>query len=296
MIVRSEFRDLDTPTGPMRTHVYMPVRPAGARRFPGLLLYPEIYQQTAPIARLSTQLASHGYVVMAPEIYHEHEPPGTVLGYDPGGTDKGNAYKRRTKLSTFDNDAAVVIRALGEHPGCNGRVGAVGFCIGGHLAFRAALNPAILAAACFYPTDLHTGTLGEGDRADSLARAGEIGGELAMIWGRQDPHIPADGRAAIYRALDRRRTGLHLAWSSTPSTPSCATKAHATTPKPPASPWAWRSPSSSAHSSQRAPYTTGSISHAACLPPACSVTWLSKIEGGRESGSAWVMPPVPRVP
>src|SRR5580765_4031706 len=98
MIVRSEFRDLDTPTGPMRTHVYMPVRPAGARRFPGLLLYPEIYQQTAPIARLSTQLASHGYVVMAPEIYHEHEPPGTVLGYDPGGTDKGNAYKRRTKL------------------------------------------------------------------------------------------------------------------------------------------------------------------------------------------------------
>ena len=22
-----------------------------------------------------------------------------------------------------------------------------------------------------------------------------------MIWGRQDPHIPADGRAAIYRAL-----------------------------------------------------------------------------------------------
>ena len=201
MIVRSEFRDLDTPTGPMRTHVYTPVRPAGSRRFPGLLLYPEIYQQTGPIARLSTQLASHGYVVMAPEIYHEHEPPGTVLGYDPGGTDKGNAYKRRTKLSTFDNDAAVVIRALGEHPGCNGRVGAVGFCIGGHLAFRAALHPAILAAACFYPTDLHTGTLGEGDRADSLARAREIGGELAMIWGRQDPHIPADGRAAIYRAL-----------------------------------------------------------------------------------------------
>jgi carboxymethylenebutenolidase len=201
MIVRREFRDLDTPTGPMRTHVYTPVRPAGSRRFPGLLLYPEIYQQTGPIARLSTQIASHGYVVMAPEIYHEHEPPGTVLGYDPGGTEKGNAYKHRTKLSTFDNDAAVVIRALGEHPGCNGRIGAVGFCIGGHLAFRAALNPAILAAACFYPTDLHTGTLGEGDNADSLARAPEIGGELAMIWGRQDPHIPADGRAAIYRAL-----------------------------------------------------------------------------------------------
>ena len=108
MIVRSEVRDLDTPTGPMRTHVYTPVPPAGSRRFPGLLLYPEIYQQTGPIARLSTQLASHGYLVMAPEIYHEHEPPGTVLGYDPGGTEKGNAYKHRTKLSTFDHLTAEI--------------------------------------------------------------------------------------------------------------------------------------------------------------------------------------------
>src|SRR4029450_13234297 len=135
----------DTPTGPMRTHVYTPVRPTGPQRFPGLLLYPEIYQQTGPIARLSAQFASHGYVVMAPEIYHEHEPLGTVLGYDPAGTEKGNAYKHRTKLSTFDNAAAVVIRALEDHPACNGRVGTVGFCIGGHLAFRAALHPKILA-------------------------------------------------------------------------------------------------------------------------------------------------------
>jgi dienelactone hydrolase len=116
MIVRSEFRDLDTPTGPMRTHAYTPVRPTGPQRFPGLLLYPEIYQQTGPIARLSAQFASHGFVLMAPEIYHEHEPLGTVLGYDQAGTEKGNVYKQRNKLSTFDNDAAVVIRALEDHP------------------------------------------------------------------------------------------------------------------------------------------------------------------------------------
>lgn len=79
MIVHTEFRDLDTPTGPMRTHVYAPAHPTGSKRYPGLLLYPEIYQQTGPIVRLSMQFAGHGYVVMAPEIYHEHEPPGTVM-------------------------------------------------------------------------------------------------------------------------------------------------------------------------------------------------------------------------
>jgi carboxymethylenebutenolidase len=210
VIVHTEFRDLDTPTGPMRTHVYAPAHPGGSKRHPGLLLYPEIYQQTGPIVRLSMQFASHGYVVMAPEIYHEHEPPGTVLGYDKVGTDKGNDYKARTKLSTFDADAAVVVRALAAHPACNGRLGTVGFCIGGHLAFRAALQPEILAACCIYPTDLQGGILGEGRCGDTLARAREIRAELLMIWGRQDPHIPDEARAGIYQAL--RAAGLLFTW------------------------------------------------------------------------------------
>jgi carboxymethylenebutenolidase len=200
MILRYETRDLDTPTGPMRTHVYMP-EAAGAARYPGLLLYPEIYQQTAPIARLCMQFAGHGYVVMAPEVYHEHEPPGTVLAYDKAGTDKGNAYKAKTTLATLDADASVMIRALRADPACTGRVGAVGVCLGGHLAFRAALQPEVLAACCVYPTDLQGGILAEGKCGETLARAREVRGELAMIWGRQDPHIPDAARADIYRAL-----------------------------------------------------------------------------------------------
>jgi carboxymethylenebutenolidase len=210
MIVRSELRDLDTPTGPMRTYVYAPVHPTGSKKYPGLLLYPEIFQQTPPIARLCVQLAGHGYLVMAPEIYHEHEPLGTVLGYDDAGKEKGNTYKHATKLSTFDDDARVVIRALRDHPACSGRIGTVGFCIGGHLAFRAALQPAVLACASFYPTDLHTRALGAGKNADTLDRAGEMKGELVMIWGRQDPHIPAEGRAKVYQALSA--AGLLFSW------------------------------------------------------------------------------------
>jgi carboxymethylenebutenolidase len=201
VIVRPALADLVTPTGVMRTHVYAPAAPAGDKRYPGLLLYPEIYQQTGPIARLCARFAGHGYVVMAPEIYHEHEPPGTVLAYDAAGTDAGNAYKWSTKLSTWDADVDVVVRALKAHPACNGRVGAVGFCIGGHLAFRAALHREIRATCCFYATDVHSGTLGEGKNADTLARVREIEAEIVMIWGRQDPHIPNEGRAQIYEAL-----------------------------------------------------------------------------------------------
>ncbi len=200
MIVQTDFRDLDTPTGAMRTHIYTPTTKS-SKRYPGLLLYPEIFQQTGPIVRLATQFASHGYVVMAPEIFHEHEPPGTVLAYDDEGKDKGNAYKHGTAMSSFDNDAGIVIDALRSHSLCNDRIGTVGFCIGGHLAFRAALDARILAGCCLYPTDLHTGTIGTGQNADTLARAGEIRGELVMVFGRQDPHVPREGRSRIQEAL-----------------------------------------------------------------------------------------------
>lgn len=202
MLVQDRAVDLQTPTGLMRTYVYEPTDPGRpAQQYPGLALYSEIFQQTEPIRRLAVQFASQGFVVMVPEIYHEHEPPGTVLGYDDIGKDKGNAYKHKTKLFTFDNDAKVVLAALQAHPSCNGRLGVVGFCLGGHLAFRAAFNRDVRATCCFYPTDIHSGTLGEGKQADSLQRAGEIQGELLLIWGRQDPHIPHDGRLRIHKTL-----------------------------------------------------------------------------------------------
>ena len=210
MIVTTEYRDLETPTGVMRTHLYAPPERTSGGGYPGLLLYPEIFQQTGPIARLATQFASHGYVVMAPEIYHEHEPPGTVLPYDNEGRDRGNSYKYSTKLSTFDDDATVVVNALRAHPLCNGRIGSVGFCIGGHLAFRAALREDILAACCMYPTDLDSGAIGSERNADTLRRAGEIRGELAVILGRQDPHVPIEAREKIYRALSE--ASVRFSW------------------------------------------------------------------------------------
>jgi carboxymethylenebutenolidase len=138
---------------------------------------------------------------MVPEVYHSHLAPGTVLGYDDAGKTKGNELKTQTKLSTFDDDARVVLAALRQHAKCNGRLGTVGFCLGGHLAFRCAFNEQVLAAACFFPTDIHSGTLGEGRNDDSIQRVRDVRGELLMVWGRQDPHIPYEGRSKIYRAL-----------------------------------------------------------------------------------------------
>ncbi len=205
MILRSdEFADLSTADGGvMRTHVF---RPVAEGRFPGVVLYSEIYQVTAPIRRLAAFIAGHGYVVAVPEVYHEYEAPGTVLAYDKPGTDRGNDLKFAKQVSGFDADAALVLDFLGSHPACSGRIGVAGVCLGGHLAYRAALDPRVAAAACFYPTDIHSATLGAGRCDDSLARIGEIAGEMLFVWGRQDPHVPYAGRQAIREALEAAAT------------------------------------------------------------------------------------------
>ncbi len=191
--------DLPTPTGPMRTCLF---RPAAPGRYPGLVLFSEIFQITAPIHRMAAFLAGSGYLVAVPEVYHELEAPGTVLAYDTAGADLGNAHKTAKELSSYDADARAALDFLSGHAQCTGRLGVMGICLGGHLAFRAAMNPSVLAAACFYATDIHTRTLGLGKSDDTLDRVGELGGEVLMAWGRQDPHVSREGRERIAQAMN----------------------------------------------------------------------------------------------
>src|SRR3569833_4048667 len=129
--------EIDTPTGAMRPCIF---RPAAAGRYPGVVLFSEIFQVTGPIRRTAAMIAGHGYVVAVPEVYHELEPAGTVLAYDQQGADKGNADKYAKELSSYDMDARAVLQNLKTRPDCTGRLGAVGICLGGHLAFRKAIN------------------------------------------------------------------------------------------------------------------------------------------------------------
>jgi len=193
--------------GTMRIHLF---RPAIEGRFPGVLFFSEIYQVTGPIRRLAALIAGQGFVVGVPEVYHEYEPAGTVLAYDPPGTERGNELKFAKPIAAYDADARAGLAFLTGHPACTGNLATMGVCLGGHLAYRAALNPAVSAAACFYATDIHSGTLGEGKADDSLARMDELKAETMFVWGRQDPHVPFEGREKIRARL--QEVGATYEW------------------------------------------------------------------------------------
>ena len=203
MLIQNHQIDLQTATGLMRCYVYRPKETEEKvdKKYPAILLYSEIFQQTSPIRRSAQIMAGHGFIVIVPEVFHELNPIGTVLGYDDAGRDKGNADKVAKYLEAHDTDTQAMVEYIKSLPYFSGKVGAMGFCLGGGLAYRAAINPAISATSCFYATDIHSGMTPSQTGNDSRTRTKEICGALQMIWGKQDPHIPPEGRAIIYKTL-----------------------------------------------------------------------------------------------
>ncbi|MBV9073667.1 MAG: dienelactone hydrolase family protein [Acidobacteria bacterium] len=203
MIVTAEYHDISVDNSPLRMFLAMP-KDEGKNKYPAVIFYSDIFQLTGPMLRACVRLAGYGYVVAAPEIYHRIEPPGTAIPFDDSGRTRGLEDARKTPVSDFDRDCRAVLDFLLQHPKVSpSKLAAAGFCIGGHLAFRAALQPDVRATVCFYGTGIHDGKLGKDDDAGSLQRANEIKGELLMIFGETDPHIPKEGREAIRAALQQ---------------------------------------------------------------------------------------------
>jgi carboxymethylenebutenolidase len=195
MVITTEYVNIPAGGAPMRMFV---AAPQADGKYPGIVCYSDIFQLSGPMLRSVARLAGYGFVAVAPEIYHRVEPAGAVIPFDDAGRTRGQADAAKTSVAHFDEDRRAALEYLAKHPRvAEGQLGAMGFCIGGHLAFRAALEPDVRATVCFYGTGIHDGKLGQDRDAGSLARAGEIRGKLLMAWGSADPHVPDAGRAQI---------------------------------------------------------------------------------------------------
>ncbi|KAL7285275.1 hypothetical protein ACG7TL_000369 [Trametes sanguinea] len=210
MLITKTHYDIPTkldPNGrPIRIFVIAPNVPGYPNaKFPGVVCFSEIYQVTGPVERFAGQIASHGYVVGESIPTLALESSQHAHDYKLG-TDKGNKYKIEKEVAAYDEDAALAIDLLCSLKNCNGRIAATGMCLGGHLAFRAAFDPRVRASFCWFATDIHSATLGKGKNDNSLVRVrnGDLKGkgELVMVFGKQDTHVPREGRDLIRKTLE----------------------------------------------------------------------------------------------
>lgn len=123
---------------------------AGERERPAILLLSEIFGVNEAMAQAAEALASAGYIVLAPDLYGRIAP-GTALLYSPEERELALALWAGLDPAQSLHDLGQLADFLRQMEGCDGRVAAVGFCLGGQLALLAALEKMVDAAVAFYP-------------------------------------------------------------------------------------------------------------------------------------------------
>jgi carboxymethylenebutenolidase len=158
---------------------------------PGIVVLQEIFGVNSYIRSVADWYASHGFVALCPDLFWRIQR-GVEL------TDRGDDWKRAIdfyqKLDEAKavEDSAAALEFLRKHPACSGRVGAVGFCLGGNLAY--------LLSVRFKP-DCAVGYYGVGIEK-SLAEAKNLGNPLLLHIAQEDKFCPPEAQAQIHQALD----------------------------------------------------------------------------------------------
>ena len=157
---------------------------------PGMVVIQEIFGVNAVMRGITDRFAEVGYMALCPDLFWRQEP-GIQL------TDRTDAeWARAFELfKGFDLDKGVAdldatIEALRRMPGCSGRVGTVGFCLGGRLAYLTATRTKANAAVGYYGVYL-TEHLNEVIRCPLM---------LHIAGG--DEFVPPDAQKQIHAALD----------------------------------------------------------------------------------------------
>src|SRR5262249_42709789 len=158
--------------------------PKDAGKYPGVLVFQEIFGVNHPIRSVADRVAAEGYVALAPELFHR-TAPGIELGYDDAGLQRGIGLMTQVNASEGRADVSATIEALGRRADVGGRgVGAMGFCFGGHVTYLAACELPIAAAASFYGGAIAVGTPGN-DGPPTIDRTSKIRGRILCLFGEK---------------------------------------------------------------------------------------------------------------
>ena len=115
----------------------------------GLVVVQEAFGVNEHIRAVCDDYAGRGFVALAPAIY-DRQQRGASFGYDEPSASQARAMRAKIRYEHVMLDVAAGIGALRRA----GRVGIVGYCVGGSAAWLAAARLDAVAAACYYPSDI----------------------------------------------------------------------------------------------------------------------------------------------
>ncbi len=156
---------------------YLTVPEAG--RGPGLVIEQEIFGVNASLRAVADLYAEEGYVCLVPDLFWRMEP-GLDLGYEGADLTRAFGLYSRFDVDRGMADIGAAIAALRARPECTGKVAAMGFCLGGKLAYLTAARHDVDAAVAFYGVGIE----------EALEEAGGIACPVLMHFAGEDSFVP----------------------------------------------------------------------------------------------------------
>jgi carboxymethylenebutenolidase len=185
---------------PMRAYL---ARPRAPGRYPVCIVCFELFGLTRHIRNVTDRIARLGYVAVAPDLYHR-TVPGAELTYDEAGRQAGFANLRRMSRETAIADVRATFEAMRAAPYSNGRIGLVGFSLGGHVGYLAATALDLRTVVAFYPgwlTSTDVPLSMPSPTIDLTAGIREHNGRVMLVFGDRDHVITVEQITEIEKAL-----------------------------------------------------------------------------------------------
>jgi carboxymethylenebutenolidase len=157
----------------------------------GIVLIQEILGINQNMRQTADDYAKEGYLVLVPDLYWRLEP-----GVELDSEVKEQWAKGFELLQAFDVDSGVEdlkvsLAFLRQHLGSTGKVGSLGFCLGGKLAYLMAIHTDADVNVSYYGVDIDK----------NLAEATKIQKPLLMHMGGNDEYVSPNAQASIQQAL-----------------------------------------------------------------------------------------------
>jgi carboxymethylenebutenolidase len=182
-----ETTSISTPDGAFSAYV---ARPA-ADTAPAVVVIQEIFGVNKVMRDITDGLAAQGYLAICPDLFWRIEPGIDITDQSKAEWDKAFALFNAFDVDQGVKDIQATITTVRADRQCSGKVGAVGFCLGGKLAFLAATRTDVDAAVGYYGVGLE-GVVGE---AEKLTRP------LMLHIAEEDGFVPREAQAIIKQAL-----------------------------------------------------------------------------------------------
>jgi carboxymethylenebutenolidase len=171
---------------------------------PGIVLFQEIFGVNDFLLAKATDLAELGYVVLCPDVFWRIQP-GATLTHDDAGLAEGfrlvQAYAETVPDDRKVADLTTAVEHLRGLPETSGPVAAMGYCLGGTLAYRTASHVEVDACVSYYGSGV----------ADALAAGERPSCPTLFHFGGKDPFLPEEQVEAVIRGFaDRPDVEVHV--------------------------------------------------------------------------------------